>query len=235
MSQHKSFRAALTEDMARLGLSEASLGRRMGISQQAVHKWVERNFPPLGRLDELLQILGKDNEVSKLPREVSYGARQRTVLTAAKPMPLGYTNGAVLAQDTHRHHRDVLKAQLPAALHGNMQVPIPDGGNTELRVDFANDKVVVETVTIVGANASRNIASAILQLLLYRTKVPTIERCVLVVMCEDVNRPLPRLAEESASNMNIEILHVHDGDEAARAVAAILGVNVTVELYEPEE
>lgn len=234
MAHEKTFRSALAEDMQRLGLSEAAIGRRMDISQQAVHKWVERGFPPLARLEELLRVLGPNSEVGKIPREVLYATRGRTVLST-RSMPLGYASGAVLAQETHRLHREVVKAQLPPHLHKYMQLPIPDGGNSDLRVDFANEKVVIEGVTIVGANASRNVSSALLQLMLYREKVPTIDRAVLMVICEDVTRPLPKLVEEAAASFKVEVLHVRDGDEAARRIAEMLGVRVNVELYEPEE
>jgi predicted transcriptional regulator len=72
------FKQALRLDMERKGLSEAALGKALGITQQAVHKWLERGFPPLARLDDLLDVLGEGSEVSKLDHKSIYSGRSRT-------------------------------------------------------------------------------------------------------------------------------------------------------------
>lgn len=72
------FKQALRIDMERKGWSEAALGKALGISQQAVHKWLERGFPPLARLNDLLAVLGEGSEVSKLEHKAIYGGRSRS-------------------------------------------------------------------------------------------------------------------------------------------------------------
>lgn len=72
------FRQALRIDMERKGLSEAALGSALGITQQAVHKWIARGFPPLAQLDKLLAVLGEGSEVSKLSHKAIYSNRSRT-------------------------------------------------------------------------------------------------------------------------------------------------------------
>lgn len=71
------FKQALRIDMERKGWSEAALGKALGISQQAVHKWLERGFPPLARLNDLLAVLGEGSEVSKLDHKSIYSGRSR--------------------------------------------------------------------------------------------------------------------------------------------------------------
>lgn len=72
------FKQALRLDMERKGLSEAALGNALGITQQAVHKWIARGFPPLAKLDKLLAVLGEGSEVSKLSHKAIYSSRSRT-------------------------------------------------------------------------------------------------------------------------------------------------------------
>lgn len=73
------FNRALFADMERRFLSPAGLGRLMGITQQAVQKWLHEGEPPLSRVAELKKILGP-GEVSALALEqiVSVERRGRT-------------------------------------------------------------------------------------------------------------------------------------------------------------
>ena len=55
--------------MDRMEMSEAGLGQLIGISQQAIHKWIERGYPPLSRTKELRDLLGPNSNFAKISTE----------------------------------------------------------------------------------------------------------------------------------------------------------------------
>ena len=54
------FADALRADMAALGINPRILGQRLGITQQAVDKWIRRGFPPPNRIQDLVAALGRE-------------------------------------------------------------------------------------------------------------------------------------------------------------------------------
>ena len=75
MELKMNFAEAMRLDMERKELSEAKLGEALGISQQAVGKWLQRGFPPLSRVQALKEILGENSNFAKLTHEDLYGGR----------------------------------------------------------------------------------------------------------------------------------------------------------------
>lgn len=67
------FKDAMRLDMEKKELSEAKIGAALGISQQAVGKWLDRGFPPLSRVAELRAVLGENSNFAKLTHEDLFG------------------------------------------------------------------------------------------------------------------------------------------------------------------
>lgn len=45
---------ALTADLAAKGMTQEDLGKRLGVSQQAISAWIKENHVPAGRLAQLV-------------------------------------------------------------------------------------------------------------------------------------------------------------------------------------
>lgn len=73
MSEKLNFVQAMRKDMERKEMSEAAVGTALGISQQAVHKWLDRGFPPLSRVGDLHCLFGAQSELAKLSHEDLFG------------------------------------------------------------------------------------------------------------------------------------------------------------------
>ena len=87
MNAKNRFSEAMRADMERKELSEAAVGKALGISQQAVHKWLERGFPPLSRVNDLREVLGATGEFAKLSHDDLFGdgKTSRTPNPQSKP------------------------------------------------------------------------------------------------------------------------------------------------------
>jgi hypothetical protein len=82
------FSEALRLDLDRMELSEAGLGQLIGISQQAVHKWIERGYPPLSRTKELRDLLGPHSNFAKIStQDLLQGYTSRTPNPFRDPKP----------------------------------------------------------------------------------------------------------------------------------------------------
>lgn len=76
-------RDALDSDMVRLGLTEAELARRVGVSQQAVNKWRRIGVIPMRSYDVVVEALGRDSAVAQIGETGMYEAsRERRRLLA---------------------------------------------------------------------------------------------------------------------------------------------------------
>lgn len=236
------FKDALKLDMERLGMSEATLGRALGIKQQAVHKWVSRNFPPISRLPELLTVLGPDSAVSKLSHEELFNPRSRTVAAPAAAPP---------APSVARFHKpqsgDMLTARdkglsaeleffeaLPHRLRVNVQRVIEVAG-APLRPDYISTNVVVELVTLFHDVATRNTSAAMLELMVAASTMPGAKMLLLVVQSEGAeDKRLPAITRVAAAHYGIEIARVNSGTEAARKICLLEGEPEAAEVVEPE-
>lgn len=78
---------ALKADLARLGISQAELARRMdeGLTQQAISKWIQHNKVPDDRIPKLGEVLGQGAEVLKLAHS-SLVAREAPASYGRTPM-----------------------------------------------------------------------------------------------------------------------------------------------------
>ena len=60
------FADALRAGTEALRINPRMLGQRLGITQQAVDKWIRRGFPPPNRINELVETLGRGGAVARL-------------------------------------------------------------------------------------------------------------------------------------------------------------------------
>jgi len=233
------FKDALKIDMERKGFSEASLGKALGISQQAIHKWFVRGFPPLSKLDALLAVLGPDSEVAKLDRDELYSSRSRTPAAIPALGTIGYTSGPDSAGLRDLHNRVEMAASdaLPPELRANLERAVTIGERV-LRVDYMSPKLVAELVYTQGSSASRNTSSTMLQLLTVAACHPGTKPVLIVVRGDDgPERPLSRQVNAAAQQFGVEIVNVRSGPEAARAIAEREGITTVLPTYlmEPDE
>ncbi len=256
------FKQALRLDMERKGLSEAALGKALGITQQAVHKWLERGFPPLARLDDLLDVLGEGSEVSKLDHKSIYSGRSRTPRSVVfvseelarqkQMMSFGVRSdisSETTANATHAwmdkfrsltaQQFDSSKAwtdfknALPVELRGNLDRRVTTEHGS-LAFDYASDRVVAELVSVKSMVASHNLSAKILELITYAHIInPTIFK-LLVVVTEAPPVKLSRIASTAAKAFGVHIEYVKNGEEAANLLTSIEG-EAFPELIEPND
>ena len=81
------FRTALELDMAQREMLERELGQRLGVSQQSISKWKARNFPPLYRVKDLLEVFGPDSHIARLdlPNMLARTPRLRIAAHGTEP------------------------------------------------------------------------------------------------------------------------------------------------------
>jgi hypothetical protein len=69
-------RDAIDSDLDRLGISEAALGHRLGMTQQAINKWRRMGVVPFRRFDEIVAALGSDSAFAKLGVDGLFAAKE---------------------------------------------------------------------------------------------------------------------------------------------------------------
>jgi hypothetical protein len=69
-------RDAIDSDLDRLGLSEAELGNRLHITQQAINKWRRMGVIPFRKFDEVVAVLGPDSALAKLGIDGMFAAKE---------------------------------------------------------------------------------------------------------------------------------------------------------------
>lgn len=81
------FRTALELDMAQREMLERELGQRLGVSQQSISKWKARNFPPLYRVKDLIEVFGPDSHIARLdlPNMLARTPRLRIAAHGTEP------------------------------------------------------------------------------------------------------------------------------------------------------
>jgi len=235
MTVDLTFKDALHIDMERKGLSEATLGKALGISQQAVHKWLERGFPPLSRLDTLLEVLGPGSEVSKLSRDRLYSSRSRTVVSVPVDRPARFSSEkyADIMEYAKRQTLNFVN-MLPLDLAVNAHRVVKMGEAT-VRFDYLSSKLAVELLVVSGDATDRNTSAAMLKLVTFQKGQNDPMPVLLVISKED--RPLPPMTIHAARSFGITVQRAANGVEAARWVADAEGVsgNGYSYLLEPDE
>lgn len=235
------FKTAIQYDMDVKELSEAGLGKLMGISQQAVHKWIDRGFPPLSRLDELKGILGVHSKVAQMTHEQLFGDRlSRTpkMPPADAPSAAQAAPRSKLAVESEMVRRfeaqesAQFKAHLPPALAHNLEIKFsPDTLGRAGRIDYASDDLVVEISYAHGAMWNQSWSAAMLRLMLYRDLACPAARTVFLLVCVDKDARFPKLVTLAAEKYGVELVRVASGAEAAAFIAEAEGED----LAEPDD
>lgn len=230
------FADAIKLDMEQKGMSEASVGKALGISQQAVHKWVERGFPPMSRMTELRALLGDNSQFAKLNHEDLFGGKQTrtpyptrapegyqryTDLLPSRPLPLSPVDKFA------REQQQQFLGHLNGALHKNLERRTATG-----QLDYASDKLAVEVAYVEGLKLSMNTSRAILELMLYRDTVVPTARPVMAWVGTLEGRRIPQSALIAAKTYGIESVQVSSGRELAELINKI---ELGDELIEPDD
>lgn len=74
-NQRSLFSTALRWDLLQRDMTVGDLARRIGLTQQAVDKWLARGFPPPKRYEELVAVLGPNSAVAKLTHAELYASK----------------------------------------------------------------------------------------------------------------------------------------------------------------
>ena len=241
-----SFSDALKLDMERMELSEKTLGVAMGgISQQAIHKWIDRGFPPLYRLKDLIAVLGPDSAVSKLSNEDIYGAapRLRTRIQNMADLPIMASKGSLgkgivmrkgdaprTSAEQRKHdaimfakeQRHQFLAALPSGLVRGAERPARVA-DFVFRTDYLSETLAVEMLCVHGNIASGNSAASLLTLLGVGKVRPDCRLLLLVV--SDGEPRIPEITTATARLYGVEVRYVTNGAEAASVICELEGIN----------
>lgn len=254
------FKQALLLDMERKDLTERALGQRLGITQQAVHRWIERGYPPLSRLDALVAVLGPDSEVGKLSKDAIYSSNARTIRSAMIPNSIILGDGPM--GDTYSHYYKVIrpvaaiaktvdpspgevyksyeeinfKAELTPAMRNCVEkrVKLPSGQT--FAFDYLSDTLVAELTYVQQSHASSNTGNSVLRMLTLARAVNPALRMLLIVVSQDHKVNLPTHVVAAAEAFGVEIKYARSGVEAARIVALVQeAADTTPVVSEPDE
>lgn len=218
------FREAFSIDMERKGLSTAAVGRGLGISQQAVHGWMKRGFPPIARLDALLEFMGPDSELAKLGASAVFERRAPSrVSQAAVPARLPSkplkSNQVLLdlARDRWTREQAVFAQALPPSRQAFVALPAPRD-SSDLTPDYASPSVLAALVCVEHNAASHNFSAKLLQLITYeQLKAKPLAKLLLVCTHAPSFQVSERVAM-AAEAYGVKVLVVPSGREAAARV-----------------
>lgn len=253
------FKQALLLDMERKDLTERALGQRLGITQQAVHRWIERGYPPLSRLDALVAVLGPDSEVGKLSKDAIYSSNARTIRSAMiaplvlgdgpmsdaysqyykviKPVAAIAKSGDPSPGEVYKSYEEInFKAELTPAMRNCVEkrVKLPSGQT--FTFDYLSDTLVAELTYVQQSHASSNTGNSVLRMLTLARAVNPALRMLLIVVSQDHKVNLPTHVVAAAEAFGVEIKHARSGVEAAHIVALVQEAADTVPVVsEPDE
>lgn len=228
------FADALRADMEALRINPRILGQRLGITQQAVDKWIRRGFPPPNRINELVETLGRGGAVASLTPEQMYGASSADAadpplgqtlvygVREAAPRPYVAKPTAFKATDAELLRRTLAQAEkefgsaLPTDLYaytlngrGRMA-----GLSGTIRLDYASPKLLLDIKARPVGVPHASSAQTVLRLLAARE----------VLARRDPGAPPPRMALALVSNMPKDALLKTE----SHVLAAQLGVEIWV-------
>lgn len=210
------FRTALEMDMERAQMLEKELGARLGVSQQSISKWKARNFPPLYRVKQLIEVLGHDSYVAKLdlPNMLANTPRLRIAVPSKENgppvLPRGQYPTHVPAQPAVA--QEDLADYLPAPLRGYVGAQGPALGDRHVRADYHSEHLalLVKRIDVLGSNML--MAPAILTLAAARaaSNLPTKTFALAIILngsttAQTEARVLPVSLRESAKALGVEI------------------------------
>jgi hypothetical protein len=143
---------ALRIDIEAKRASQSAIGRLIGISQQAVSKWLEKGVP-LQYAPEIAEHLGPDSKFAEVARHETMtgetvpgdlGMPTTVRKTIDRPPPPGQ-------QVTERSPMTGLRNALPEQYKNNVEVPI--GPSKRFVLDYLSDRLALE-VKLTSANAN---------------------------------------------------------------------------------
>ena len=244
MSFKMGFANAMRADMTKNEMSEAAVGRALGgISQQAVHKWLERGFPPLSRVNDLRILLGDNGEFAKLDHDDLFGdgKTSRTPNPHANtpdstpPEPrLSIQSRADRVREFARAQDAAFKAHLPPALRKNLGRKLSAEDATPVFMDYASDKLVLELTYSQEFMLSQNSAAAILRLMLYRDTSVTKPNAVFALVCAEGEKSFPKLAKLASITYGVDLMNFESAAQAAEFAARVEGEDAP-ELSGPDD
>lgn len=219
------FADALRADMEALRINPRILGQRLGITQQAVDKWIRRGFPPPNRINELVETLGRGGAVARLTPEQMYGASSadaahvRTApavhgAASALPVPRHRVPGSEVLRTAQRQADKDFEAALPSDLYTytiNGRMP---GLGGVIRLDYASPKLLLDIKARPSDGPPASSAHTVLRLLAARD----------VITRMTPNHPTPRVVLALVSDAHADALR----ETESHKLAAQLGVEVWV-------
>lgn len=215
------FRNALEIDLEGQGMTEASLARRMGLTQQAINKWVKRGFPPASRVKELTEILGANGQFAGLDHSVLYIA-SRTPNPAHTPAPQA-DNTPVSRYDlldVQRGHRLQFVSSLPEPLRVHVSRNAFSGVIKANEMDYMSRNVGAEVIVMVPPRASKNTSASMLRLAILQKTNPSIKKLALIIITQahDVGSFPSALFRRASEVFGIPVLEVLSGEAAADVI-----------------
>lgn len=233
------FADALRADMAALDINPRILGQRLGITQQAVDKWIRRGFPPPNRIQDLVAALGRECAVAKLTPGEMFGAQdpgprfavptggKSTVVAnlvgrdeaptyRAKPAATITVANAALREANEAAEKEFLAA-LPADLHSNtrgVRTGPPHSPARVIHLDYASPKLLLEIKVRLAGGPPGSSAQQVLRLLAAHNAIGQL----------DPTNPPPRIVLALVSDMPDAVLRKAESN----ALAAQLGADVWV-------
>lgn len=243
---------ALAADLSAKGMTQEDLGKRLGISQQAISAWIKDSHIPTKRLDELIEMFGpgephllrylrsrpRANEIYSAYRQHRNADLHST--TAEEPKAPNLREHTVAA--------DFVRA-LPERLRPHATRPTAGLrlGASIKRFDYLSDKVALE---LRSGPLSRNMVnnwaldSALLRLAVARhatLDVAPTRRYVLAVVFTDPTLPagfhslsLQRIATD-ASILGVQLVTTTSAADVALLVTGLEDGTLPPELYFSEE
>lgn len=250
------FKQALLIDMERKGMTERALGQRLGITQQAIHRWVERGYPPLSRLDALVDALGPDSEVGKLSKDAIYHPNTRTIRSAMLTLDSAPPDFSNYERVVQRHIKYITPRQdapnagleygrqeqlgfgseLPPAMRERVEARVKLPSGQTFQFDYLSHNLAAELVFVSNAAASANTGNTLLRLVTFAKAMNPDTKLMLIVVSRDPKVNLPPHVLAAARAFGVEIAEARSGIEAARVLAlAQDAADAPPALQEPDE
>lgn len=238
--------------MAALDINPRILGQRLGITQQAVDKWIRRGFPPPNRIQDLVAAVGRECAVAKLTPGEMFGSgdtgnrpvaglagakstavsghvvREGAPTYRTKPAATTTVAGVALCEANVAAEKEFLAA-LPADPHINtfgVRTGPPQGPARVIRLDYASPKLLLGIKVRLAGGPPGSSAQQVLRLLAARNTIGQLEppRIVLVLV-SDIPDAVLRKAESNAlaAQLGVEVWVCRSGAEVAARVCEVEG------------
>lgn len=228
--QAPDFKTALTMDMMLKGLNERTLGQKIGVTQQAISKWVKRGFPPAYRWDQLKAVFGPDSHLARLTFERIATEANASRLRAEAPSNVpAVPEVAQIARvaNTQRSLADIYGAEaawmrvvklLPPGVQeaaGRTNLP---AGRFPATVDFFQFPVAVEFVVSHKAGVPTNLSQPLLKLAAIKKANPEVRTALCLLAPNGADNARTRLGYGEL--LGVETWVCATEEEAAIAIAA---------------